>query len=274
MNRRVVVTGMGGLCPLGHDWPAGRRQRCARAAPACRDSPHWADYRGPADAPRRAGRRTSDARPLSAQEDAQHGPRLAARDARDRARARRRRPAATARCCTTAARASPTARPPGARRRSRSTRAALRAGAPRSGIRATDYLQFMSHTCAANLAQFFGVRGRVIPTSQRVHVRQPGHRLRLRGDPLRHARRDDAAGGAEELHPIDAAVFDILFATSTAQRRADAHAAPVRPRPRRPGGRRGRGHAGARGARARARARRADPRRGGRLRHQLRRRAT
>jgi 3-oxoacyl-[acyl-carrier-protein] synthase II len=30
------------------------------------------------------------------------------------------------------------------------------------GIKATDYLQFMSHTVAANLAQFFEVRGRVV----------------------------------------------------------------------------------------------------------------
>ena len=33
-----------------------------------------------------------------------------------------------------------------------------------SGIRGSDYIRFMSHTCAANIAQFYGIRGRIIPT--------------------------------------------------------------------------------------------------------------
>jgi 3-oxoacyl-[acyl-carrier-protein] synthase II len=34
-----------------------------------------------------------------------------------------------------------------------------------SGIRGSDFIRFMSHTCAANVAQFFGLRGRIIPTT-------------------------------------------------------------------------------------------------------------
>ena len=33
------------------------------------------------------------------------------------------------------------------------------------GLDSTAYLKFMTHTAAANLAQFFGVRGRIIPTN-------------------------------------------------------------------------------------------------------------
>src|SRR4029453_11231992 len=32
------------------------------------------------------------------------------------------------------------------------------------GVTPTEYLRSMSHTCAANLAAFLGVRGRVVPT--------------------------------------------------------------------------------------------------------------
>jgi 3-oxoacyl-[acyl-carrier-protein] synthase II len=31
------------------------------------------------------------------------------------------------------------------------------------GLDSSAYLKFMTHTCAANLASFFGIRGRVIP---------------------------------------------------------------------------------------------------------------
>ena len=79
------------------------------------------------------------------------------------------------------------------------------------------------------------------------------------------------AGGAEELCPTEAAVFDTLFATSTRNDTPQRDAAAVRCRARRAGARRGRRDAGAGGPRARARARRAHLRRAGRLRHQLRR---
>lgn len=82
------------------------------------------------------------------------------------------------------------------------------------GVSPIGYLQFMSHTCAANLAQLFGVRGLVVPTcsacasaSQAIGVGLDA--IRLGRQPLM------LVGGAEELHEINAAIFDGLLATST-----------------------------------------------------------
>lgn len=47
----------------------------------------------------------------------------------------------------------------------------------------------------------------------RLHIRQHGHRLRLRGYTKRKRRHNDC-GRAEELSPADAAVFDSLFSAS------------------------------------------------------------
>ena len=82
------------------------------------------------------------------------------------------------------------------------------------GIAGSHFLKFMSHTCAANLAEFFGIRGRVQPTcsactsaSQAIGA---GYESILAG----HA---DAmiVGGAEEAHFIPAGVFDVMFAASS-----------------------------------------------------------
>lgn len=82
------------------------------------------------------------------------------------------------------------------------------------GIGGSDYVQFMSHTCAANLALFFELRGRVIPTCSACTSGSQG--IGYAYEAIRFGRqRIMVAGGAEELHPIDAAVFDILYAAST-----------------------------------------------------------
>ena len=82
------------------------------------------------------------------------------------------------------------------------------------GIRATDYIQLMSHTTAANLAQFFGVRGRVIPTCSACTSGSQG--IGYGYDAIVSGKQDIMiTGGAEEFHALDAAVFDIMFATST-----------------------------------------------------------
>jgi 3-oxoacyl-[acyl-carrier-protein] synthase II len=82
------------------------------------------------------------------------------------------------------------------------------------GIAATDYIQLMSHSCAANLALFFEVKGRVIPTSSACTSGSQG--IGYGYEAIRFGRQSVMiAGGAEELHVIDAVVFDIMFATST-----------------------------------------------------------
>jgi 3-oxoacyl-[acyl-carrier-protein] synthase II len=83
-----------------------------------------------------------------------------------------------------------------------------------SGIGANEYVRMMSHTCAANLAQFFGVRGRIIPTCSACTSGSQGigyayEAVKFGHHPIM------LGGGAEELHEIDAAVFDILYAAST-----------------------------------------------------------
>lgn len=82
------------------------------------------------------------------------------------------------------------------------------------GIGPVDYLKLMSHTVAANLAQLFEIRGRVVPTcsactsgSQAIGAGMEAILLGRQPAML--------VGGAEELHAIEASVFDMLLATST-----------------------------------------------------------
>jgi 3-oxoacyl-[acyl-carrier-protein] synthase II len=82
------------------------------------------------------------------------------------------------------------------------------------GIRATDYVQLMSHTVAANLAQFFRLRGRLIPTCSACTSGSQG--IGFGYESIAFGKQDVmVTGGAEEFHPIDSAVFDIMYATST-----------------------------------------------------------
>jgi len=82
------------------------------------------------------------------------------------------------------------------------------------GITATTYIKMMSHTCAVNIAIFFGVRGRVIPTASACTSGSQG--LGYAYEAISNGyQKVMIAGGAEELCPSEAAVFDTLFATST-----------------------------------------------------------
>jgi 3-oxoacyl-[acyl-carrier-protein] synthase II len=93
------------------------------------------------------------------------------------------------------------------------------------GVTATSYVQMMAHTTAVNVGVFFGLKGRILPTSSACTsgsqaigygyetIQQGKQKLML-------------CGGAEELSGPGVAVFDTLFATST--RNDDA---PLTPRP-------------------------------------------
>jgi 3-oxoacyl-[acyl-carrier-protein] synthase II len=81
-------------------------------------------------------------------------------------------------------------------------------------VTSSAYLKFMSHTCAANLALFFGIRGRVLSTSAAcVSASQ------AIGAGFESIKAGAASlmvcGGAEELHFVHAGVFDVLYAAST-----------------------------------------------------------
>ncbi len=82
------------------------------------------------------------------------------------------------------------------------------------GLNATSYIRMMSHTTAVNIGVFFGLRGRIYTTSSACTSSSQG--IGYAFDAIRHGMQTAmVCGGAEELCPTEAAVFDTLFATST-----------------------------------------------------------
>jgi 3-oxoacyl-[acyl-carrier-protein] synthase II len=81
-------------------------------------------------------------------------------------------------------------------------------------LNATTYLRMMPHTTAANIGVFFGIKGRVIPacsacTSGSQSIGYAYESIRFNRVKMM------VAGGAEELCASEAAVFDTLYAAST-----------------------------------------------------------
>jgi 3-oxoacyl-[acyl-carrier-protein] synthase II len=94
-----------------------------------------------------------------------------------------------------------------------------------SKLTATSYVQMMSHTAAVNIGLFFGIKGRIIPTSSACT--SSSQAIGYGYETIRFGLQDImVAGGAEELCPPQAAVFDTLYATST---RNDAPTSTPRP---------------------------------------------
>lgn len=94
-------------------------------------------------------------------------------------------------------------------------------------ITATTYVQMMPHTTAVNAGLFFGLRGRVIPTSSACTGSQA---IGYAAEAIRHGYQTVmVAGGAEELCPSEAAVFDTLFATSQMNEQLEPRRAPLMP---------------------------------------------
>lgn len=82
------------------------------------------------------------------------------------------------------------------------------------GINANTYIKMMSHTAAVNMGVFLGLTGRIITTSSACAAGSQG--IGYAFEAIQAGKQVAMlAGGAEELDPIDAAVFDTLFATST-----------------------------------------------------------
>ncbi len=82
-----------------------------------------------------------------------------------------------------------------------------------AGLNANSYIRMMPHTTAANISIFFGLTGRVIPTSSACTSGSQGigyayEAIKFGRLPLM------LAGGAEELCATEAMVFDALYATS------------------------------------------------------------
>ena len=81
-------------------------------------------------------------------------------------------------------------------------------------INATSYVRMMSHTAAANISRFFGLKGRVIPTISACTAGSQG--IGYGFEAIHYGLQDImVTGGSEELCPSHAGVFDVLYATST-----------------------------------------------------------
>ena len=211
MNHRVVVTGMAGLCPLGQDWATVRAKLRAKES-AIVTKPEWHGI---------GGLRTRLGAVVPSFERPAHFPRKKIRS--------------MGRVALMAARATELAieaagLPPGKIQSERtgisygSTSGsppalghfAMQLGVHQTieGVTGASFIQTMSHTCAINLAQFFEVHGRIIPTCSACTAGSQG--IGYAYEAIRFGRQDVMlAGGAEELHIASAAVFDLLFATST-----------------------------------------------------------
>jgi len=222
VNRRVVVTGMAGISPIGNDWPAVRA-RLESYRNAITRMEEWAGYDG-----------------LNTQLGA---------PAANFALSERYTTKATrsmGRVALMATRASELALvdaglidDPLLKSGNLGIAYGSSAGTPKAisdfgkminekstkGINATTYIKMMGHTAPVNLGVFLGITGRIITTSSACtsgsqgvgyayETIRAGHQVAM------------IAGGAEELCVTEAAVFDTLFATSV---RNDA--AETTPRP-------------------------------------------
>jgi 3-oxoacyl-[acyl-carrier-protein] synthase II len=92
-------------------------------------------------------------------------------------------------------------------------------------LNANSYVRMMPHTTAANVGIFFGLRGRVIPTSSACTSGSQG--IGFAYESIKIGRQTlMLGGGAEEMCPSEAMAFDMLYATS---RRNNAPASTPQP---------------------------------------------
>ena len=211
MNRRVVVTGMAGLCPLGQDWAAVRgRLREGRSGVVV--VPAWNVYNG------------LDTRLAAPIADFCVPNHYARKKVRSMGRVALLATRATELALedaglldhpvltdgtTGVAYGSTSGSPPAMETYARHFLANTI-----KGIAATDYIQFMSHTCAANLAVFFGITGRLVPTCSACTSGSQG--IGYGYEAIKFGLQDwMLTGGAEEFDLMEGAVFDVLFAAST-----------------------------------------------------------
>ncbi|MDA3899601.1 MAG: beta-ketoacyl-ACP synthase [Spirochaetes bacterium] len=82
------------------------------------------------------------------------------------------------------------------------------------GHQPTAYLTFMSHTCAANLAMYFKCKGPVVASCTACTSGSQG--IGFGYQQIQDGRaKVMICGGAEEMHFMDAGIFDLMRATST-----------------------------------------------------------
>lgn len=220
MPQRVVVTGMGGLTALGHDWPAIAARLHARRS-GVRHMSEWDSY---------ADLNTRLAAPVAAYELPPHYNRKSMRSmgpvavmstratelALADARLLQNPVLKSGRTGIAYGACSGSAEPVVVFGRMAST-GSLR------GVTSNTYVQMMSHTGAVNISLFFGITGRIIPSSSACT--SGSQAIGFAYETIRAGKQTVMiAGGAEELSIGPTAVFDTLFATST--RNAAPHTTP------------------------------------------------
>lgn len=209
--RRAVITGLGAVTALGEDWPA-IRAKMLNGETAVRTMPEWDRFEGI---------NTRLAAPVTGFSLAAHYPRKKTRTmgpvsgmavyATERALAGAGLtgdPALTGGRCGVAYGSSFGSPGPIL------AFAELLNRGKSSSLNATSYIQMMSHTAAVNIAMFFGVTGRLIPTSSACT--SGSQAIGYAYESIQSGKADIMiAGGADELDVTESAVFDTLFATST-----------------------------------------------------------
>ena len=220
--RRVVVTGMSGLCALGSDWPtieAGLRA----GRNAVRTMPAWDAYKD---------LNTRLAAPIEGFAPPEHWSRKQLRSMGRVSQLAVRaaelaltdagllgdpvlRSGRVGVACGSSIGSTPDI--------SDFAQMLLTGDAP--GLNANSYVRLMPHTTGANVGIFFGLRGRIIPTSTACTSGSQG--VGFAYEAIKHGYQDVMlGGGAEELCPSEAMAFDMLYATS---RRNDDPGSTPRP---------------------------------------------
>ena len=220
--KRVVVTGVGGISPLGRDWPTIQAW-LASYRNAVRHMPEWDRY---------PDLNTRLAAPVTDFETPAHWTRKQLRSL-----------GRVARLCVAAAEDAlsdagllddPSIRDGrmgvacGSSTGSTadvSDMAKLLIDGVSPGFNANTYVRMMPHTTAANIAIFFGLTGRVIPTSCACASGSQG--IGYAYESIKYGMIDMMlAGGGEELCPSEAYVFDSLYATSLKNDRPESSPSP------------------------------------------------
>lgn len=94
-----------------------------------------------------------------------------------------------------------------------------------SRINSSTYLRMMTHTAAVNISVYFGTQGRMHTTSSACTAGSQA--IGYAYEAIKYGKQDVMiAGGAEELCPSQAAVFDTLFAASTKNETPEATPRP------------------------------------------------
>lgn len=209
MSRRVVVTGMAGLSPIGNDWRSVSERLMAQKT-GIRYMQEWDKYQGlntrlagPVDFDRPAHYSRKQTRSMGRVAlMATYATELALRDAgllNDPVLKSGRMGVAYGSCAGSFDAIADFGN--------------MLLNHKTDGLNATSYIRMMGHTAAVNIGLFFGINGRVYTTSSACTSGSQG--IGYAYEAIKHGHQVlMAAGGADELSASEAAVFDTLYATS------------------------------------------------------------